>query len=71
MGLSDIDAVLNDTKDYIQSTYHGLKEFNFDDDLFRKDSASLVGNFILKKVSTLKSTTHTKITTKLKHIQRL
>ena len=51
MGPSDIDAVLNDTKDYIQSTYHGLKEFNFDDDLFRKDNASLVGNFILKKVS--------------------
>ena len=51
MGPSDIDAVLNDTKDYIQSTYHGLKEFNFNDDLFRKDNASLVGNFILKKVS--------------------
>ena len=51
MGLSDIDAVLNDTKDYIQSTYHGLKEFNSDDDLFRKDNASLVSNFILKKVS--------------------
>ena len=49
VGPSDIDAVLNDTKDYIQSTYHGLKEFNFDDDLFRKDNASLVGNFILKK----------------------
>ena len=29
----------------------GLKEFNFDYDLFRKDNAYLVGNFILKKVS--------------------
>ena len=29
----------------------GLTEFNFDDNLFRKDNASLVGNFILKKVS--------------------
>ena len=51
VGPSDIDAVLNDTKDYIQSTYHDLKEFNFGDDLFRKDNASLVGNFILKIVS--------------------
>ena len=30
----------------------GLKEFNFDDDLFRTDNATLTGNFILKKVST-------------------
>ena len=36
VGPSDIDAVLNDTKDYIRSTYHGLKEFNFDDDLLEK-----------------------------------
>ena len=49
MGSSDIDAVLNDTKDYIQSTYHGLKEF--DDDLFRTDNASVTGNFILVKES--------------------
>ena len=38
-------------KTIFKSTYHGLKESNFDDDLFRKDNASLVGNFILKKVS--------------------
>ena len=44
VGPSNIDAVLNDTKDYIQSTYHGLKEFNFDN-----DNVSLVGNLFLKK----------------------
>ena len=73
VGPSDIDAVLNDTKDYIQSTYHGLKEFNFNDDLFRKDNASLVGNFILKKQATvtLESTMHTRMTVRLLYIQRL
>ena len=47
MGPSDIDAFLNDAKDYIQSTYHGLKEFNFDDDLFGTDNTSVAEPFQL------------------------
>ena len=30
--------------------HQGVKEFNFDRDLFRKDNASVVGNFILQKI---------------------
>ena len=47
VGPSDIDAVLNDTKDYIQSTYQGLKKFNFDDDLFGTDNTSIAEPFQL------------------------
>ena len=47
VGPSDIDMVFNDTKDYIQSTYHGLNEFDFDDDLFRTDNTSVAEHFQL------------------------
>ena len=41
--------------------HQGVKEFNFDRDLFRKDNASVVGNFILQKVNSRHVRTFTSV----------
>ena len=50
---TNLDKVLNETKDYIQSTFkekdQGLKEFDFDDELFRTDNISIDNAFIIRQ----------------------
>ena len=48
---SDLTQVLDEVKEYVKNSYKKEEFFDFDDNLFRQDNASLIGNFVLEKVS--------------------